>query len=131
MLLKTLRAPPRTGSLQEWVLILTMYRLEDVEHARFRALAQLIVSKEKGIEAFEDYMRLAFPALESRKKERADEAKRALHQWIGTGPLKVTPLSMPMAHSRLKQRVVARLARREDSSLYDKVTKQWQKRASR
>jgi hypothetical protein len=131
MLLKTMRAPPRVGSLQEWVIILTMYRLEDVEHARFRALAQLIVSKEKGIEAFEDYMRLAFPALESRKKEKADDAKKALHAWVGSGPLKVTPLAMPTAHSRLKQRVAARLAKREDNQLYDEVTKKWQKRTSR
>jgi hypothetical protein len=131
MLLKTLRAPPRPGSLQEWVVILTMYRLEDVEHARFRALAQLIVSKEKGIEAFEDYMRIAFPALESRKKEKAEEAHKALQAWIGSGPLKVTPLQPPTARSRLKQRVVARMAKKEDNRLYKEVTSQWQKRTSR
>jgi hypothetical protein len=128
LLLRTLRAPPRRGSLQEWVLILTLYRLEDIEHARFRALAQVTIDKDKGIEAFEDYMKVAFPSLESRKKEQATEAHSALKQWVGTGPIKVTPLQMPKARSRLKERIVARMASREDRELYSKVSDEWQQR---
>jgi hypothetical protein len=110
---------------------LTLFRLEDVEHAKFRALAQVQLDKEKGIEAFEEYVKIAFPGQTALKREQATEAHQALKQWVDSGPLKVTPLQQPTARSRLKQRVVARMASREDSELYDKVSNKWQTHRSR
>ena len=89
------------------MLILLLDRLEDIEHAKFRALAQIQVDKEAGVEAFEEYMKIAFPSLEGRKKASADSAKAALLSWIKEGPLKVTPL-MGSVRSRLKMRSAAR-----------------------
>lgn len=106
-----------------------MFRLEDVEHAKFRALAQIQLDAEKGIEAFEEYVKVAFPGHTSRKREEAEEARKALQQWVGTGPLKVSPLQRPTARSRLKQRVVARMAAQEDSELYNKVSSGWQQKS--
>lgn len=76
---------------------------ETIEHARFRALAQITIDKEKGIEAFEEYMKIAFPYLEaSKKKERGDHIK-ALQHWVSKGPIGVQPLVMPKMKSRLVQ----------------------------
>lgn len=131
-MLRTLQAPPRPGSLQEWLLILLLDRLEDIEHARFRALAQIILvsnseKQESGIEAFEDYMKIAFPSLEGRKKAQAEQAYDALRSWIAEGPLKVTPLIGPK-RSRMKERVLARMASREQAERHNEVVKQWQRR---
>lgn len=132
LMLRTLQAPPRPGSLQEWLLILLLDRLEDIEHARFRALAQIVLvsgaeKQDAGIEAFEDYMKIAFPSLEGRKKAKAEEAYDALRSWIAEGPLKVTPL-ISQRRSRLKERVMARMATREQAEKHNEVVNQWRQR---
>ena len=96
MLLRTLQAPPEKGSLQEWALIFLLDRIEDREHAQFRALAQILIDKDSGVEAFEDYMRIAFPSLAKRKKQRDDVMKDLLTNWTSSGPLKVIPLQEHM-----------------------------------
>lgn len=109
-------------------------RLEDIEHARFRALAQIILvsgseKQDAGIEAFEDYMKIAFPSLEQRKETKKQQARNALMSWIKEGPLKVTALSQPgRANSRLKSRVVARMMKREQSDVHANVVKKWKQR---
>lgn len=101
-------------------------RLEDVEHARFRALAQIIIDKESGIEAFEDYMKVAFPSLAQRKESKKEEARQALMSWVREGPMRVTPLGQPnTAKSRLKSRVVARMMDKERSDFHGSVAKKW------
>ena len=105
--MQTLQAPPPKGSLQEWALIFLLDRMEDIEHARFRALAQILIDKEKGAAAFEDYMRIAFPSMQGRKKHRDDSMKDALKSWVNSGPISMTPLNTPkMGKSKLKQRLV-------------------------
>jgi len=81
-------------------------RLENIEHAKFRAQAQIHMDKEKGVEAFEEYMKIAFPYLESvKKRERSDHIK-ALESWTKQGPLKITPMLAPRMQSRLKHKIV-------------------------
>lgn len=122
-MLKTLQAPPPKGSLQECALILLLDRLEDIEHARFRALAQIVIDKEKGVEAFEDYLKLAFPSLALRKKEREQEIHKALKAWTGAGPLKVTPLSVPTGRSRMKMRVAKVTDDERSNRFYQRLSK--------
>jgi len=95
-------------------------RLEDIEHARFRALAQVLIDKESGVEAFEDYMRIAFPSMHQRKKKRDDSMKDLLKSWTTQGPLQVTPLQEKRGKSRLKQRLVRVEDERLDN-LYGKI----------
>jgi len=121
LLLQTLQAPPQPGSLREWVLILLVNRLEDIEHARFRALAQLIVDKETGVKAFEDYMKIAFPGMEARKKAQEQEVFDALKREVGRGPLKVTPLSTPKVRSKIQQQLVT--AKRADAAVQERYKK--------
>jgi len=106
--------PPR-GSLQEWVLILVLDRQETIEHARFRALAQITMTvgidskeaREEGVKAFDDYMKTAFPGLESKKQKKEDMTRQLLKEWISTGPLKVTPT---MQSGQVRSRMVHRIS---------------------
>ena len=121
-----MQAPPESGSLQEWVLILTLDREEDVDHARFRALAQLILSigaekQDSAITAFEDYMKRAFPSLETKKQRTKDKMFKALNAWVGGGPLQVTPMAVP---SKVKSRMVQRISgidRGRPSQIYSRL----------
>jgi hypothetical protein len=100
-LLKTLRAPPERGTLRESVLTLLIVKLETIEHARFRALSQIVVDKEKGIAAFEEYMKIAFPYLEAtKKKERTDHIK-LLQKEVERGAISVRPVQQQKLSSRV------------------------------
>jgi hypothetical protein len=87
-------------------------RLEEIEHARFRALSQLIVDQEKGVEAFEEYMKVAFPYLDAVKKKDRQQHINILKEWTKRGPMKVTPLGQPKLRSRMKQRTTSEEDRR-------------------
>lgn len=101
-------------------------RLEDIEHAKFRAQAQIQMDQEEGITAFEEYMKIAFPYLESTKnREKADHIK-ALESWTSQGPLKITPMLSPSMQSRMKHKIIARDSKRDPESanrLYEKIGK--------
>jgi len=118
-----MQAPPPKGSLREWVLILLVGKLEDIEHARFRALAQLIIDKETGVKAFEEYMDIAFPSLAARKKKQHEEVLEILHKEVGKTALKVTPLATPKMRSRMQQqRVTAQRADEQTQRKYSKAS---------
>ena len=123
-MLRTLNAPPKKGSLRESALILLLMKLENIEHAKFRAQAQIFMDHEKGVEAFEEYMKIAFPYLESvKKREKADHI-RALEDWVKTGPLKITPMLSPKMQSRMKHKIVTvdkKLRGKGSDSLYEKL----------
>jgi hypothetical protein len=105
-MLRTLQAPPPSGSLQEWVLIALIDKTETIDLAKFRALAQLIIDKDKGIEAFEEYMKLAFPGFESRKQAQNADMRKQLKDWTDSGPINVVPLEQPTARSKMKTKLV-------------------------
>lgn len=74
-------------------------------------MVQVLVNKEAGAEAFEDYMKIAFPYLEGRKKREKEAAHESLMAWVKSGPMTVTPMQEPKKmKSRLKERVVNRMA---------------------
>lgn len=89
------------GSLRESVLTLLVMKLETVEHARFRALAQITLNKDKGVEAFEEYMKIAFPYLESVKKHERLKHIEVLKREVERGPIAVHPQQQPQLRSRL------------------------------
>jgi hypothetical protein len=80
---------------------------EHVEHARLRALAQAIIQPDKGVGAFDDYQKVAFPWLATQKKRDADAHIRLLHDEVARGALAIRPLweNKPM-RSRLKTKLV-------------------------
>lgn len=105
LLMATLKEPPKYGSVRETVLIMLTLMQERSDHARLRAIVQSVVDKEKGVEAFEDYMKVAFPWIETAKgRERMDHMNKLMNE-VKRGPLGVTPMAMPKVSSRLRTRV--------------------------
>lgn len=102
--------------------MMLLMKLESIEHARFRALSQIVVDKDKGVEAFEEYMKIAFPYLEATQSRERNEYIDLLQKEATRGPMVVTPLEMPKMQSRLKKRVV-RAQQRDKASqtLYEKL----------
>lgn len=55
---------------------------EEIAHARIRALAQIMVNKEKGPEVFEEYMKSAFPWIETVKRRTNAEQIKLLQEEV-------------------------------------------------
>jgi len=83
-------------------------RLENIEHAKFRAQAQIHMDPEKGVEVFEEYMKIAFPYLESAKKQEKADHIKALESWTKRGPMVITPMLSPKMQSRMKHKIIDR-----------------------
>ena len=107
MLFAALREPPERGSLQESILMLYVLKKEQVEHARLRALAQAIINRDKGKEVFDEYMKVAFPWLETQKKRDASDHMRLLEQEVRR-QLVIKPLAQKTVKSRLRTKVIQR-----------------------
>jgi hypothetical protein len=91
--------------------MLYVLKKEQIEHARLRALAQSIIAKEKGKEVFDEYMKVAFPWLETQKKRDHAEHIRILNDEVKKGGLAIKPLWKGQENrmrSRLKTKVVDR-----------------------
>lgn len=72
-----------------------------------RALAQILVDKDKGVEAFESYMKSAFPWIETTKKRDRQEQIKRLQEEIKRGPMQIQPLWQKPVKSRLKTKADA------------------------
>lgn len=100
-------------------------KLEDIEHAKLRALAQIVMDKDKGVEAFDDYMKKAFPYLESMKNKEKSDHIQALERWVKSGPMKITPLTTPSMKSRMKSRAASgpksKVDAKKADALYSKL----------
>lgn len=80
-------------------------RIEATEHAKFRALAQILVDKDKAKEVFDEYMAVAFPYMEATKRLDKEEAKKVLAEWVSRGALGIREVKLPTLASRMKQNV--------------------------
>lgn len=107
--------------------MLFVLKKEQVEHARLRALAQAVISKDKGKEAFDEYMKVAFPWLERTKQREKSDHVRVLLEEVKKGGLSIKPLWEERMRSRLKHRVIERpvvqKSREEMNQLYSKLGK--------
>lgn len=85
-----------------------LLKREYIEYARVRALAQSIIDKEKGVEAFEDFRKTAFPWVDTQNKRDRLEHIKLLEQEVRKGVLGVTPLreGNKAVRSRMKTRIV-------------------------
>lgn len=108
-------------------MLLYVSRLEEIEMARFHALAQVIVDAEHGMEAYESYLRVAFPGFEGRKKRSEDEFKQQLKDWVDTGPLKVVPMQAPQMKSKLRTRSAKVTKDSRLGELYDRLSSRFGK----
>lgn len=118
--------PPKKGTLRESALTLLLMKIESIEHAKFRALAQIIVDQEKGVDAFEEYMKLAFPYLEASQSRDKQQFIDILKQETSKGPMGVTAMQQPKSQSRLKKRIVRNTEKTNpvrQGKLYDQLGK--------
>lgn len=110
--------------------MLYVLQKEHIEHARLRALAQSIVQKEKGKEVFDEYMKVAFPWLETQKKRESSDVARLLNEEVKKGGMTVRPLWQATSRSRMKHKVIEReqqpvrgKTRAERDALYSRLGK--------
>jgi hypothetical protein len=87
--------------------MLYVLKKEQVEHARLRALAQAIIAKDKAKEVFDDYMKIAFPWVETQKsRDKEDHIKILMHE-VEKGALGIKPLwQESQMRSRMKTKIV-------------------------
>lgn len=105
-MLRTLREPPKPGSLQEWALTLLLLKLEEIEQARELAFAQLLLDKGKAAETWSTYQDTArFYVRAAQSKERQATIKKLLEE-VQRGALGIRPLWEKPARSRLRQPVI-------------------------
>lgn len=105
-----LREPPPKGSLRESVLLLYVLKKEEIQYMRDLAVAQILVSKEKGAEVFDKYTKTMFPWTEVAKTREEDQHKKILEQIVRAGPLTVRPMQEMKSKSRLVQKKEAKSA---------------------
>lgn len=99
-------------------------RQENIEHARFRALAQIMISQEKGVDAFEEYMKIAFPYLEGTKRKHSENVAKMLEEQFKRGAFAVTPIAQPTLKSKMQGKISRRKVdqtREQADSLYTKM----------
>ena len=76
------------------------------------------------MEAFEEYMVIAFPYLEATKRRDKDQFKKLLEMEVGRGAIGVTPVMPGGLKSKLKSRLVKRASpptKVESDGLYQKL----------
>lgn len=92
--------------------------MENIEHAKMRALAQIQLDKEKGVEAFEEYMKVAFPYLERNKKREVENIADILNKEVAKGPMKVRPMER---ERKIKSKLKSRIKRVRSKEQVDKI----------
>lgn len=113
MLLATLREPPEPGSLRESVLLLLIIQKDRIEHAATKLLTQSQVNAEAAPKAFEEYVKIRYPYLETAKKREKEATVNTLLSEIRKGPLVISPMGTPAMRSRMQSKVQDR---QEDSA---------------
>jgi hypothetical protein len=88
--------------------MLLILKREQIEMSKLRALAQAMVNKEKGPEAFDEFRKVAFPWVETQQKRDRAQHIKLLQDEIKRGVLGVTPLweANKQIRSRMKTKVV-------------------------
>jgi hypothetical protein len=105
-----MRETPKKGSLRESVLLLYCLKREEIAYMRDLAMAQIQVSKDKGIELFNEYRKAMFPWVDTATKREETNHKKILEQFVKAGPIGVRPLQ----EKRLRSRMVHRKEMKQD-----------------
>lgn len=93
------------GSLRESALLMLLVRKDQIEHSATRLLTQAQVNAEAAPKAFDEYVKLRYPYLETAKKREKDEAISQLMAEVKKGPLKITPLGDTAVKSRTYRKI--------------------------
>lgn len=88
--------------------MLLILKKEQIESYKLRALAQAIINKEKGPDAFTEFREASFPWIKTQQKRDQAAHIKILEAEVRRGVLGVTPLvdNTRQVRSRLKTKVV-------------------------
>ena len=92
------------------------------------SLAQIMIAKESGAKAFDEYAKVMFPWIETSKKRDGDQTKDLLQKIVKAGPLTVRPMQEQKVKSRLVQKremkgPMTDEQRKKQNELYSKLGK--------
>lgn len=76
-----------------------------IEHSATRMLTQAQINPEAGPKAFDEYVKIRYPYLETAKKREHDEAIKMLKDEVGKGPLVVSPMGDPTIKSKIYKKI--------------------------
>ncbi len=122
MFQSTARETPKKGSLRESVLLLYVLKKEEIEYTRDLALAQIQISKDKGVEIFNEYRKAMFPWVDTAQKREETNHKKILEQIVKAGPLSIRPLQM--GGGKMRSRLIQRKEVREQQPASEEQLKQ-------
>lgn len=103
-MLKTLTRPPEPNSFRGWVLIFYQQKLEEIDQAKTRAIIQAAINEEAASDAFELYLKIAYPGLEDLRKKEKDKIKTLMEEEMSK-KLIVTPDQVPTFKSQLRKKL--------------------------
>jgi hypothetical protein len=88
--------------------MLLILKREQVEFARLRVLAQAMINKDKGPEAFDEFRKMAFPWVETQRGRDREQHIKILQAEVKRGVLGIQPLweNTKQVRSRLRTKVV-------------------------
>jgi hypothetical protein len=78
---------------------------DQIEHGATKVLAQAQVNPEAGAKAFEEYVKLRYPYLETVKKREKDDAVSKLLAEVNKGPIRIKPMGDTSVKSRLYKKI--------------------------
>jgi hypothetical protein len=88
--------------------MLFVLKKEYIEHARLRALATSILNKDKGVEAFDEYRKEAFPWAENQQNRDKAGHIALLNEEVKKGALGIKPLweAKTRVKSRMRHKII-------------------------
>lgn len=93
------------GSLRESILLMLIIQKDRIEHAASRMLTQSQVNPEAGPKAYDEYVKIRYPYLETAKKREHEDTIKQLHAAVGKGPIVIQPLGDPSVKSRMYKKI--------------------------
>jgi hypothetical protein len=93
------------GSLRESVLLMLIIHKDRIEHAATRLLTQSQINPEAGPKAFDEYVKIRYPYLETSKKNEKDTAVARMLSEIQKGPLSIRPMSDTSIKSKTYKKI--------------------------
>lgn len=104
------------------MLLLYVLKREEIEYTRDLALAQIQISKDKGVEVFNEYRKAMFPWVDTAQKREETNHKKILEQIVKAGPLSIKPLQM--GGGKMRSRLVQRKEVREQPTSEEQLKQQ-------
>lgn len=78
---------------------------DQIEHGATKVLAQAQVNPEAGVKAYEEYVKIRYPYLETVKKREKDDAVSKLLSEVNKGPIRIRPMGDTTQKSRLYKKI--------------------------